>query len=124
MTGKRAEAEARAFADALNAGTPGDIEAGLRQFTARPHNNIVQSYGAGFASALEAAPPGEWRALPSREGLRVMRLKTITPAKPAVFEDLGGVIFQDWTDGVMSEQRSEAVQVLARKYTIKTVSNP
>jgi len=41
-----------------------------------------------------------------------------------VFEDLGGVIFQDWTDAVMSEQRSEAVQVLARKYTIKTVSNP
>jgi hypothetical protein len=124
MTGKRAEAEVRAFADALNAGTPGDVEAGLRMFTARPHDNIVQSYGAEFASALEAAPPGEWRALPSREGLRVMRLKSIAPANPAVFEDLGGVIFQDWTDAVMSEQRSEAVQVLARKYTIKTESRP
>jgi hypothetical protein len=124
MSGKRAEAEARAFADALNAGTPGDVEAGLRMFTARPRANVVQSYGAEFASALEASPPGEWRALPSREGLRVMRLKSIAPPKAAVFEDLGGVIFQDWTDAVMSEQRSEAVQVLARKYTIKTVSNP
>jgi hypothetical protein len=103
MAGTRAEVEVRAFADALNAGTPGDVQAGLRQFTARPHDNIVQSYGADFASALEAATPGEWRALPSREGLRVMRLKAISPARPAVFEELGGVIFQDWTDAVMAE---------------------
>lgn len=122
MAGKRAEAEVRAFADALNAGAPGDVEAGLRLFTARPHDNIVQSYGQEFASALEAAPPGEWRALPSREGLRIMRLKAISPARPAVFEELGGVILQDWTDAVMSEQRSEAVQLLARKYTIRTVA--
>ena len=31
--------------------------------------------------ALEAAPVGEWRALPSREGWRVMRLESMTPAE-------------------------------------------
>ena len=47
----------------------------LRVFTGRPHDNIVQSYGAEFAAALAARTPGEWRALPSRDGLRVMRLE-------------------------------------------------
>jgi hypothetical protein len=119
LAGDRSENAARAFAMALNAGTPGDTEAGLRVFTARPHDNIVQSYGADFATALEAAPTGEWRVLPSREGPRVMRLKSMTAPKPAVFDDLSGVVLQDWTDSVMSEQRSEAVHALARKYTVK-----
>ena len=119
LAGDRSDTAARAFAMALNAGTPGDTEAGLRVFTARPHDNIVQSYGPEFATALEAAPTGEWRVLPSREGPRVMRLKSMTAPKPAVFEDLSGVVLQDWTDAVMSEQRSEAVRALARKYTVK-----
>jgi hypothetical protein len=119
ISGKRSDDTVRSFADALNAGTPGEMEAGLRVFTRRPHANIVDSYGAEFATALEALPTGEWRAIPSKDGLRVMRLRSTTPAKPAVFEDLGGVIYQDWTDAVMSEQRSDAVSALTRKYTVK-----
>ena len=119
ISGKRGDAVLRAFADSLNAGSPGDLEAGLRVFTHRPHENLVQSYGAEFAAALESLPPGEWHVLASKDGPRVMRLKSVTPARPAVFEDLGGVIYQDWIDTVMSEQRSEAVQALARKYTVK-----
>lgn len=119
ISGKRTDDVARSFADALNSGMPGDLEAGLRVFTARPHANIVQSYGAEFAAALEALPPGEWRAIPAKDGLRVMRLKSSTPAKPAVFEDLGGIVYQDWTDAVMAEQRSDAVRNLTRKYQVK-----
>jgi hypothetical protein len=119
ISGKRTDEVARTFADALNSGMPGDREAGLRVFTARPHANIVQSYGAEFALALEALPPGEWRAIPAKDGLRVMRLKSSTPAKPAVFEDLGGIIYQDWIDAVMAEQRSDAVRNLTRKYQVK-----
>lgn len=119
IAGKRTDDAVRSFADALNAGSPGDVEAGLRVFTGRPHENIVQSYGAEFAAALEALPPGEWKALPSKDGLRVMRLKFITPARPAVFEEMGSVVYQDWIDAVMAEQRSEAVRGLARKYRVK-----
>jgi hypothetical protein len=119
LAGDRSETAARAFTVSLNAGAPGDVEAGLRVFTGRPHENIVQSYGAEFAAALEAATPGEWQALPTREGLRVMRLKSVTPAKPAKFEEVGSAVAQDWTDAVMSEQRSAAVRALARKYTVK-----
>ena len=36
-----------------------------------------------------------------------------------IVEDaLRGVVLQDWTDAVMAEQRSAAVNALARKYTI------
>jgi hypothetical protein len=119
MAGERSDSATRAFAAALNSGDPGNVEAGLRVFTARPHDNIVQSYGAEFAAALETAPAGEWQALPSREGLRVMRLKSLTSATPAKFENLRAVVLQDWTDAVMAEQRSAAVRELARKYTIK-----
>jgi hypothetical protein len=119
LSADRSETTARAFATSLNAGTPGDVEAGLRVFTGRPHENIVQSYGAEFAAALEAATPGEWQVLPSREGVRVMRLKSITPARPAKFEDVSSAVVQDWTDSVMSEQRSAAVRALAQKYTVK-----
>ncbi|HUQ10346.1 MAG TPA: peptidylprolyl isomerase [Steroidobacteraceae bacterium] len=119
ISGKHTDDVARSFADALNAGNPGEIEAGLRMFTHRPHANIVEAYGAEFASALEASPPGEWRALPGKDGMRVMRLKSTSPPKPAQFEELGGIVYQDWTDSVMSEQRSEAVRALAKKYTVK-----
>jgi len=119
LAGKPDDARVHSFADALNAGTPGDMEAGLRVFTSRPHENIVQSYGAEFATTLEAATPGQWRVIASKDGPRVMRLKSATPAKPAKFEDLGGIIFQDWTDAAMAEVRSEAVQALARKYKVR-----
>lgn len=118
LAGTPSDAAIRAFVDDLNAGTPGDAEAGLRVFKDRPHSNLVQSYGEDFATTLEASLPGEWRAVPSLEGLRAVRLEEISPPKPAVFEELRGVVLQDWTDAVMAEQRSAAVAVLAKKYTV------
>ncbi len=119
LAGESSEGALRAFVAALNAGTPGDAQAGLRVFKRRPHANLVQSYGPEFAKALEASPPGEWRALPSRDGLRAMQLESVTQSKPAVFEELRGVVLQDWTDGTMAEQRTAAVRALAKKYTVK-----
>jgi len=119
ITGDASESAARAFAAALNAGTPSDTQAGLRIFKGRPHANIVQSYSLEFANALEAARPGEWRALRHGTGWRVMRVEAITPAKPAVYETVRPVVLQDWTDATMAEQRTQAVRALAKKYTIK-----
>jgi len=109
----------RGFVDALNAGTPGDARAGLRVFKGRPHANLVESYGPEFAKAFEQSPAGEWRALPTRDGWRAMRLESATPPKPAVFESLRGVVLQDWTDVTLADQRSAAVRALAKKYTVK-----
>jgi len=118
IAGDTSETEVRAFAAALNAGKPGDTQAGLRVFQGRPHANIVQSYGAEFAAELEAAPVGQWRAMRHGDGWRVMRLGAIAQAKPASFEALRGVVLQDWTDSVMAEQRTAAVRTLAKKYSV------
>lgn len=117
--GDTGEAVVTAFVAALNAGTPGDAKAGLRVFKGRPHSNLVQSYGEDFAKALEAASPGQWIALKSRDGWRAVRLDAANGAQPASFEALRGVIQQDWTDATLAEQRSAAVAALARKYKVK-----
>jgi hypothetical protein len=119
LDGQPDEAAVRAFVDSLNAGTPGDAKAGLRVFKGRPHGNLLQSYGESFAKALEAATPGQWLALQSREGWRAVRLDSAGSAKPASFEALRGVVQQDWTDATLSEQRSAAVAALTQKYTVK-----
>ena len=125
ITGERTESAVRMFVSALNSGAPGEgTQADLRVFRNRPHDNIVASYGAEFANALETAPVGEWRAIASKGGPRAVRLKATTPPKPAAFEDLAGVVSQDWTDATMSEQRSAAVAALARKYHVETEGAP
>jgi PPIC-type PPIASE domain len=119
LSSDSSEAAVRAFVETLNKGTPGELSAGLRVFKGRPHDNIVQGYGDDFARALEASAPGEWRAHRTRDGWRAMRLDAVSPPKPASFEALRGVVLQDWTDATMSEQRTSAVRVLAKKYTLQ-----
>ena len=117
-TAGSSEAAVRAFTEQLNKGAGGDLNAGLRVFKGRPQANVVQSYGAEFAKALEAAVPGEWRAMNTREGWRAIRLETLTAAKPAAFDALRNVVMQDWTDFAMAEQRTQAVRALAKKYSV------
>jgi hypothetical protein len=119
LAGDNSESAVRAFVDTLNKGTPGELNAGLRVFKGRPQANVVQGYGEEFAKVLEGVPPGEWRALRTRDGWRAMRLDAITPPKPAAFEVMRGVVLQDWTDAAMAEQRTAAVRTLARKYKVR-----
>lgn len=124
LSGDSSEAVVRTFVNVLNAGAPGDAKAGLRVFTGRPRANLEQSYGPEFVKALEDSPLGEWRAQPTRGGWRAIRLDSIAPPKPAVFEALRGVVLQDWTDATLAEQRSAAVRALSRKYTVKFETAP
>ena len=71
---------------------------------------------------MEESRPGEWQALSTRDGWRAIRLDATVAPKPASFEMLRGVVLQDWTDAVLSEQRSAAVQALAKKYTVRNES--
>ncbi len=120
LGGDTSEAALRAFVDALNGGLAGDARAGLRVFKGRPHANLVDSYGADFAKAMEQAPVGEWRVQPAKGGLRAVRLDAVTPPKPASFEALRGVVLQDWTDATMAERRTAAVRALHKNYKIST----
>lgn len=119
LAGENSEAAIREFVDRLNNGTPGDAEAGLRVFKGRPRANLEQTYGAEFANALESAPAGAWRALPTNQGWRAIRLDAAASSKPAVFEAYRGVVQQDWTDAKMAELRTAAVRELGKKYQVK-----
>jgi hypothetical protein len=119
LSGDNSEDAARAFVGELNRGAGGEVKAGLRVFKGRPYANLVQSYGPEFAKTLEGLPPGEWRALQTREGWRAMRLEAVLPGKPASFEALIGVVTQDWTDVTMAAKRTAAVRELAKKYKIR-----
>jgi len=119
LAGENNEANLRAFVAALNNGTPGEANAGLRVFKGRPLATLDQSYGPEFAKALAQAPALEWQAYKAKDGWHAIRLETMTPAKPADFNALKGVVFQDWLDATMSEQRSAAVRALQKKYKIR-----
>ncbi len=112
------EAAVRTFVTALNSGTPGDAQAGLRVFKGRPLANLTDSYGADFPKQLEASPNGEWRALQTKSGWRAMRLNEITPAKPAVFENVRNAVFADWKDATASDLRTAAVRAMGKKYKV------
>jgi hypothetical protein len=86
-------------------------------YKGRPHSNVVQGYGRAPGAGRIAA--GYRNAYPTRDGWRAMQLDLVTPAKPAVFDELRGVVLQDWLDAKMAEQRTAAVRVLAKKYTVK-----
>ena len=119
LSGETSEVTVRSFVESLNAGTPGDARAGLRVFKDRPGVTLTQSYGAEFSKELEEAPTGIWRAMQTRDGWRAMKLDSITPPKPAVYEVLRGVVMQDWKDEIASQQRTAAVRALAKKYKVK-----
>jgi len=120
LVGENSEGPVRAFVEMLNRGrSGGDLNAGLRVYKGRPHSNVVQGYGEEFAAALEESPPGTWRAYSTRGGWRAIQLDSVTPPKAAVFDELRGVVLQDWMDAKMSEQRTAAVRALAKKYTVK-----
>ena len=119
LSGDSSEAAVRAFVAELNRGAGGEVKAGLRVFKGRPHGNLVQSYGPEFAKTLESLPPGEWRALQTREGWRAMRLEAVLPGEPAKFDALVGVVSQDWTDAAMAAKRTAAVRELAKKYKVR-----
>jgi len=119
LAGENSESSVRAFVATLNSGKSGDTEAGLRVFKDRPLANLAQSYGAEFPKALDTTPAGQWQALKTRDGWRAIRLDSITPPKPAVFEALRNVIMQDWKDAVASQQRTDAVRALGEKYKVK-----
>jgi hypothetical protein len=118
MAGTPSEGEVREFAYRLNHGTPGDADAGLRVFKARPRASLVDGYGAPFAEALERAPRGEWQALQTRSGWRAIRVTSASSARPANFDALHGVVRQDWLDATMAAKRTEAVRALGRKYDV------
>jgi hypothetical protein len=108
------------FTAALNGAGQSDTQSDLRVFKDRPRGNLVESYGAAFADALDAQKPGEWHAVASQSGLRVVRVEAIKPGLTAKFEDMKESVYQDWKDDTMAQLTTDAVREMGKKYAVRT----
>ena len=107
------------FVEALNGRGKSDVDSSLRVFKDRPRGNLVQGYGETFTAALERSTPGEWQALASADGLRVVRLVQLTAGMPAQFEALEEAVYRDWKDDTMAELTTRAVREMGKKYRVR-----
>lgn len=122
------EAGAARFAAALNAGGKGNgkgdnenaaVDSDLRVFKGRPRDSLTLSYGAPFADALAALPPGAWHVVRSNQGLHVVRLEARHAGDAVRYEDVRARVLQDWKDKTSQALRTRAVRELGRKYAVQ-----
>lgn len=113
-------AEAEAFARSLNATRDegAAVAAELRIHRGRPAASIAPTWGEAFATALPTLPIGEWRALDSSAGPRVVRVEAYVERQPVEFEAARGRVAQDWKDATAAEARTAAVRALESKYRL------
>ncbi len=107
------------FAGALNGTARSDTQSDLRVFKDRPHTNLVESYGREFADKLAQVKPGEWQAVASSAGLRVVRLEAVKPGATARFDDMKDAVLEDWKDDTMAQLTSDAVREMGKKYAVR-----
>ena len=118
VTSDRSEPALRRFVEGLNGKGEIDAQSSLRVFKDRPRDNIVQSYGAAFADALQKMPPGQWQLLESSDGPRVIRLEVIKPGKSVEFDAVKESVYQDWKDETMAALSTKAVREMGSKYRV------
>ncbi|MDP9899126.1 peptidylprolyl isomerase [Variovorax ginsengisoli] len=112
------------FAHALNGTARSDTQSDLRVFKDRPRANLVESYGVAFVDQLTQLKLGEWQAVPSSAGLRVVRVEAIKPGSTAKFDDMKDAVLQDWKDDATAQRLTDAVHEMGRKYTVRTEGQP
>ena len=107
------------FVLALNSEQTPDIEGSLRIFKDRPKPNLVQSYVAPFADALEKSSVGGWVVLPSQEGSRAIRLTAFTPGRAASYDEMKERVYTEWKEFTSSQLTKTAIGEIAKKYRIR-----
>ena len=107
------------FVLALNSERAPDIEGSLRIFKDRPRPNLIQSYGAPFADALEKSSVGSWVVLQSQEGPRAIRLTAFTPGRAASYDEMKERVYTEWKEFTSSQLTKTAIGEIAKKYRIR-----
>jgi hypothetical protein len=107
------------FVTALNSQQAPELEGSLRIFTDRPRPNLVQSYGAPFADALEKQSIGSWAVLQSQEGARAIRLTALTPGRAASYDEMKERVYTEWKEFTSSQLTKTAIREMAKKYRVR-----
>jgi hypothetical protein len=112
-------AKLQKFVTALNSQQAPEVEASLRIFKDRPRPNLVQSYGAPFADALEKQAIDKWAVLQSQEGSHSVRLTAVTPGRAVAYDEMKERVYTDWKEFTSSQLTKAAIREIAKKYRIR-----
>jgi hypothetical protein len=91
------------------------------QLPLAPLSEVVRVFGAGFAGAVGALPPGRWSGpVPSPFGLHLVRIDEREAPSSPIFEDVRPLLERDF----LAERRRTQLQALydrlLAKYTVTT----
>lgn len=117
------EAEARTVAEIVAAreaaGDPvKSTEYYIVSFRDRPQNQLVRLFGEDFVAAIEGLTPETWTPVTSPRGWQVARLEDISPAEPAVFEELAGNARAHWQEAQKQAEARAALEALMKTYPV------
>lgn len=120
--------EARARADELLAqvragASPnglGDTFSGGRRYRRRRIAQLAESFGEGFARAIETQAERDWELLRSRFGLHVVRVDARSAARAADFETARADVVHAWTEARQEEEVARAIERLRGRWEIAT----
>ena len=108
-----------AFVATLNRGAGGEAGGGLRVYKGRPRDSLVSSFGADFTAALETSSVGVWQALPSSDGVHIVRLEAVHAPSRIEFDAVRIEVLQDWKDTHLMALRADAVHAVGKKYRLQ-----
>lgn len=120
LAGSPTPEQLKKFAADLNANQAPDADASLRVFKERPKPNLVQSYGAAFAEALEKQSVGTWAVMQTQDSLRVFKLVGVVPGEAASYDAIKVQVYKDWKDETSSALSKNAIKEMAKKYRIRS----
>jgi hypothetical protein len=112
-------AKLQKFVNALNSQQAPEAQASLRIFKDRPKPNLVQTYGAPFADALEKQAINNWAVLQSQVGFHAVRLTAVAPGRAVAYDEMKERVYTDWKEFTSSQLTKAAIRVIAKKYRIR-----
>lgn len=115
------EPEARDVATRMNAqgAALGAASPQIYPFEDRPRPALVEVFGAGVVSQIEAAPRDVWTAIGSPGGWQVARLTESRPRTAASFAEIAGTVRADWVAAEARRAETEAVEALIASYDVE-----
>lgn len=114
LRARAAEALKRGAPDSLPA-EPFPLPARLVN-TARPE--VAEQFGDDFAAALDTAPVGQWRLLPSGFGLHLVKLEQRIPAPLPRLADVRQRLENDWRSEAVRRAEDAQLTALLKSYDV------
>jgi len=113
--------------NALRAGAEPVGDSGLfeDQFQAVPGRIVDRTFGAGFASRLDALQPGDWQGpLPSGLGLHLVRVGARVEGTVPDLEEIRAAVQREWTHERRLEIRRAQNRHLLERYEVVVEAPP